>query len=195
MTPAHSIATSNKISPEFTPFLACWQALPRSRHPFLPARSDCTPARLGPFLPNIGIGLHQGPGKMEVLYYGSVLEQVSGLKVTGMNYYDLLPEVFRSPLMKFHHLLFSTPCGAYIADFVKTEAGNQYLYESLQFPLTDDKGTPTYLLLYGLGRKPFTDKTDRNIEGIGRRAIKEMHYLDIGAGAPSARIEDFIFYR
>jgi len=132
---------------------------------------------------------------MEVLYYGSMLEQISGLKVTGMNYYDLQPEAFRSPLMKFHDLIFSTPCGAYIADFVKTEAGNQYLYESVQFPLTNDEGDPCYLLLYGVGRKPFADRTDRSLEGIGRRAIKEMHYLDIGAGAPTARIEDFIYHR
>lgn len=169
--------------------------MPRRAHPFLPCRKDCTPARLGAFLPQIGIAEFKKPGQLDVLFYGSELERASGLKITGMNYYDLLPNEFRGPMLKFHEYIFGVPCGAYIADFVRTEAGNQYLYESVQFPLADEDGTVRFILVHGRGRKPFTDTTDRMVTGMGRRAIKEMHYLDLGAGAPTARIENFIFYR
>lgn len=146
---------------------------------------------------NIGLAESIEHLNMKVLFYGSGLERISGIKVTGMNYYDLLPPEFVKPLSIFHAYVLGTPCGAFVGDVITTPSGNRYLYESLQYPLADEDGTVKYLLVYGQARKPYGEEEDgeRHLASIGRASIKDMHYLDLGAGAPSAHIREFEFFR
>ncbi len=189
------LLSSLELSEEFDTFLAYWDALPRERHPFLPSKQHITPARFGGVIQNIGIAERIGDLDMRVLFYGSGIERVSGIKVTGQNYYDLLPQEFVKPLSIFHAYVFEIPCGAYVGDIVTTSSGAQYLYETIQYPMVNEDGEVKYLLVYGLGRKPYGEESDRVSATIGRANIKEMHYIDMGAGAPSAHIENFKFYR
>ncbi|WP_262691125.1 PAS domain-containing protein [Kordiimonas aestuarii] len=184
-----------KLSADFDSFLERWHMLPRSAHKLVPCKRDITPMQFGEMLQNIGIAEAVGHQDMRVLFYGSGIERVSGLKVTGKNYYDLLPPEFVKPLSVFHAYVLGTPCGAYVGDVVTTPGGSKYLYETLQYPLADEQGVVKYLMVYGLGRKPFGEEGDRDNANIGRDSIKEMRYLDLGAGAPAARIENFEFHR
>ena len=184
-----------EINPSFDSFQERWHSLPRRAHPLLPCRKDVTPAHFGEMIQNIGIAEYRDHLNMTVQFYGSGLERISGLKVTGMNYYDLLPREFIKPMSVFHAYILGTPCGAFVGDVVATPSGNRYLYESLQYPLADEKGEVRYLMVYGHARKPLEHQDERALNSIGRASIKDMHYLDLGAGAPSARIENFEFFR
>jgi hypothetical protein len=184
-----------QLSQSFDRFQERWNALPRRTHELLPCRRDITPAHFGELIQNVGIAEAVGHLNMHVLYYGSGLERISGLKVTGRNYYDLLPSEFVKPMSVFHAYVLGTPCGAFVGDVVTTPSGSHYLYESLQYPLADDNGQARFLLVYGHARTRLDIEDERALASIGRANIKDMHYLDLGAGAPTARIEDFEFFR
>ncbi|WP_417465079.1 hypothetical protein [Kordiimonas sp.] len=184
-----------ELAPEFNEFRKCWETLPRTAHPLIPAKRDITPARMGEMLHYIGIGEMRGHEDMQVLFYGAGIERVSGIKVTGKNYYDLLPSAFVKPLSVFHAYILGTPCGAFVSDVIATPSGARYEYQSLQYPLADDHGEAKYLLVYGRARIPYDDNSERESASFHRDSIKDMHYIDLGAGAPSACIENFIFHR
>ncbi len=181
------------LGAEFNDFLEVWHKLPREKHPVLPAKSTCSPAVLGNLLAHIGIGRYNAPGDMHVLFYGSEIEQASSLAATGKNYFDLISKKFHAQMKAFHHTLFSTPCGAFIADTVATK-NSKYIYESLQLPLTDDSGTPKYLLVYGVGLKARGDDSMRDSSAVNQNNIHTMRYIDLGAGAPSMQIKEYDFY-
>ena len=183
------------LAPEFDPFLKAWHALPRRTHPVAPARRDINPITFGELLHHTGLAEMRAHKDLKVLFYGSGIERVSGLTVTGKNYYDLLPPEFVGPMSIFHDYILGTPCGAYVGDVVTVTGGSRYLYESLQFPVADDDGKVRYLLVFGQGRKPYNDDSGRDHASFGRANIKDMYYIDLGAGAPTSRIKDFEFHR
>jgi len=184
-----------EFGPEFESFLRCWDNLPRTAHAFLPQRRDINPTTFGELLQHTGLAKWLGPQNMEILFYGSGIERASGFKITGMNYYDLLPQEFIKPLSQFHQAVLGVPCGAHIADVITTESGNSYLYQSLQYPVTDKDGNVVYLLVYGLGRKPYGDESERKLETHIAANIKELEFIDLGGGAPKSRIENFVYHR
>lgn len=184
-----------KLASEFSDFQSCWADLPRSAHPLVPAKRDVTPARFGEMLHYIGIAEARGHQNMQVLFYGAGIERVSGIRVTGRNYYDLLPPAFVKPLTVFHDYILRTPCGAYVSDVIVAPSGTRYEYRSLQYPLCDDAGNVKYLLVYGRARIPYDDGSERDKASFQPDRIKDMYYIDLGAGAPKARIENFVFHR
>ncbi|TNE62833.1 MAG: PAS domain-containing protein [Alphaproteobacteria bacterium] len=183
------------LKPEFERFLAVWRSLPRDSHPLLPAKRDVTPAVFGDFLRRMAMTEMRAPQNLLIFFAGSEFEHNAGLDITGRNYYDLLPPAFFKPMTTFHENLLGTPCGACIADVIVTSSGARYLHETIQLPLTDGMGTVRYLMGYGLARKPAGDDGYRVQASHQPGNIKELHYLDLGAGAPGERIEDFTFYR
>ena len=119
------------------------------------------------------------------------MERLSGLGTTGENYYSLISDDLK-PLMNFHHqTIFNTPCGAYVGDVITTRSGNTYLFETMQFPICDSTGKVNYLLAYGYGRSPAGDLGRRDVSDRTGQHIRELHYMDLGAGAPSSCIIDF----
>lgn len=182
-------------NPDFEPFLALWRSLPRDHHPLVPRRKDINPVLFGSFLNLIGIAEMKGPFNLQVTYAGSGYEHGASFQVNGKNYYDLLPEPFARPMAIFHDNLLGTPCGAYISDVVTTTSGTRYLHESLQLPLCNNDGDLKYIMAFGVGRKPWEEAGKRTKGDHNATNIKEMHYFDIGAGAPAARIENFRFHR
>ncbi|NVJ98584.1 MAG: PAS domain-containing protein [Alphaproteobacteria bacterium] len=181
--------------PDFEPFMALWRNLPRTHHPVLPRRKDINPVLFGAYLPLIGIAEMVAPFHMQVIYAGSGYERSASFEVNGKNYYDLLPPDFAKPMAIFHEHILGTPCGAYIGDVITTSKGNQYLHESLQLPLCSDQGDVRYLMAFGVGRKQLDDASSRTAGDHNAGNIKEMHYVDLGAGTPKARIENFVFHR
>ncbi|MCJ9427509.1 PAS domain-containing protein [Kordiimonas marina] len=182
-------------NPEFDAFYNAWRRLPRRAHDLLPSRSDVGPDTFPGLLPFMALTEMLGPCYLHIFYAGSGFERNAGLPIADQNYYDLLPLEFHKPMAKFHEILLETPCGAEVSDIIVTSQGSRYLHETMQLPLVDDDGDVRFLMAYGLGRKPFEDASSRTRESHSPGNIKELHYLDIGAGAPSARIEDFIFHR
>ncbi len=119
------------------------------------------------------------------------MERLSGLLVSNENYYSLISDDLK-PLMNFHHkTLFETPCGAYVGDVITTRSGSSYLFETLQFPVCDSSGKVCYLLAYGHSRSPAEDLGERDVSDRTGQHIRELHYMDLGAGAPSSCIIDF----
>ncbi|WP_262691126.1 PAS domain-containing protein [Kordiimonas aestuarii] len=183
------------LNPEFDEFLTLWRNLPRRAHLCLPCKSDITPAVFGNLLHYVALAERRGAQSLYVVYAGDGYERNAGFPVMGRDYYDILPENFIKPMTQFHNNLLGTPCGAYIADVIGTTEGSQYIHYNVQFPATDEKGEVRYLIGYGLDRKPYTDKGTRTYTSHAPSNIKDMVYLDLGAGAPSAYVKDFTFHR
>jgi len=175
----------------FEQFLNAWDKLPRNSHPFLPAKDDCNPINLGGLLPQTALLRYDGRYELTILFVGTEMERLSGLTVSGENYYSLISDDLK-PLMNFHHkTIFMTPCGAYVGDVITPRSGGSYLFETLQFPICDSDGKVCYLLAYGHSRSHAEDQGARQISDRTGQHIRDLHYMDLGAGAPSSSIINF----
>ncbi|SDE48376.1 MULTISPECIES: PAS domain-containing protein [Kordiimonas] len=179
---------------EFSPFLTAWENLPRKHHPLLPHKKDISPVRFGEFLHLVCISEFIGQRQMEIRFAGTEFERLAGFGTELKNYYDMLPEKFVKPTETFHRLIRTTPCGAFVGDVITATSGARYLHETLHLPLVDDAGDARYLMVYGVGRKPYGDQTPRSAGNHNESNIKELHYLDLGEGAPTAHVSDFRFH-
>ncbi len=180
-----------KKTENFEQFLDTWNGLPRRTHAFLPAIRDCTPITLGELLPQSALFKYEGKYKLKLQFVGTEMERLSGLKITGANYYDLITDGLKPLMHIYHETIFGMPCGAYVGDMITTPSGQTYLFETMQFPLSDEDGTPTHLLAYGYGRKPTGDFEARDVSDRSGQHIRDLHYMDLGAGAPSNCIINF----
>ena len=181
-----------RIEPEFEKFEHCWRGLPKSNHPLLPSRREVNPATFGELLHQTCLGEWVTPGEMRLFYAGSGFERNAGFQVTGQNYYSLLPAFFVPVVKNFHAQLFGTPCGAYVGDLVTTTTGGRHMHYTMHLPLTDDGGVPRYLLIVGLDRKPAGDLGQRAPASVGESSIKDLAYLDLGAGVPAGYVKGFV---
>lgn len=177
----------------FEAFLACWSSLPRDHHPFLPSKSACTPATLGALLPQCALFEYQGKHNLQILFVGSEMERLSGLTLqhSQKNYYDFLPEHFKPMMDVYHSIVFGKACGAYVGDVITTPSGASYLFETMQFPVCDDDGRVRFLLAYGYGRKPTGETGAREMSDRAANHIRDLHYMDLGGGAPTSCIIDY----
>ncbi|NVJ71196.1 MAG: hypothetical protein HWE08_12620 [Alphaproteobacteria bacterium] len=180
------------IPEAFQPFIQKWSSLPPRKHPFLPCRSDLTSRLFAEFLPLLCITQVVAPMILPIIYAGEAFERSAGYKLNGVNYYDLLPKKFRKSVAIFHSNILETPCGAFVRDVITTDAGSRYLHETIHLPMVDDEGQVRYVIAYGLGRKPFGDRGIRPKEDQSDTHIKDMHYIDLGAGAPRTYFKNFI---
>jgi hypothetical protein len=180
------------IPRDFSHFQQCWRALPRQVHPLLPRKRDITPALFGELLHQMCIGERENSNQLQLLFAGTGFERNAGFAAMGANYYEAVPKPFVSAIRRFHDNLFTTPCAAYVSDHVTSTTGTHYLHHTLHLPATDDTGEPRYLIVFGLDRKPASDIGSRSQGSVGESSIKELAYLDLGAGAPSGYISDFV---
>lgn len=178
---------------EFSPFLKAWAGLPRRAHPLLPEKKDISPVLFGEFLHLVCITEFIAPRDMRIRFAGSEFERLAGFGTELENYYDMLPDRFVESTETFHRLIRTTPCGAFVGDVITVTSGNRYLHETIHLPLSDEAGAVRYLMVYGVGRKPYGDQSPRSVGNHNESNIKELHYLDLGLGAPKARIEEFKF--
>lgn len=185
----------DKLSDSFTPFVRRWLALPRERHPLLPCRSDLSPTTFGEFLPQLCVTESIAPMKLPIVYAGTAFERAAGYPLTGINYYALLPEGFRKSVAQFHAFILKTPCAAFVRDVITTDRGSRYLHETLHLPMADDEGNVRYVIAYGMGRRPLEDRSERPVEDQRDSHIKDLRYLNLGAGAPAGYIKNFVYYK
>lgn len=175
----------------FQAFQKLWRNLPRRAHPLLPCKNDITPALFGELLPHMCLGDWRGPEEMFLLYAGSGFERNAGFDATGRNYYEQVPAEFRETIKRFHSTLFTMPCGAYIGDVVSSTMGGQYMHYTLHLPVADEDGIPRFLVVFGLDRKPAFDVGQRAETSVAKSSIRDLSYLDLGAGAPPGYIANF----
>ncbi|UTW54449.1 PAS domain-containing protein [Kordiimonas sp. SCSIO 12610] len=178
----------------FEQFLDIWDQLPKEGKTQLPLRSSISPASFGELMANIGLAEFIAPQNLTFFYYGSKIETLSSMLLTGKNYYSLLSEEFYPAMAAFHKQIFGVPCGAYVEDLIQTSSGNKYLFRNLQYPLLDDNGIPKFMLVFANARKPADDKSMRMQKKLKASTIKTLNYIDLGSGAPSHYVEDFTFY-
>lgn len=179
------------IPKEFEPFMEVWRGLPRRTHPLLPSRTDIVPEAFGELLSCMALTNMLGPRNLNIFFIGSHFEWNASLEASGQNYYDLLPEEFHEPMATFHKTLMETPCGAFISDVITTAHGSEYTHDTLQMPYADEEGIVHYLMAYGYGRKPYADYAQRTVKSHRPSSIKDLHYIDLGAGVPAFYIENF----
>lgn len=180
-----------KKTENFDDFLTVWEKLPRTEHAFLPSKQSCNPALLGALLPQCAIFGYGGKYKLNIIFVGTEMEHLSGLTTAGINYYDMIADEFKPLMHHYHQTIFGTPCGAYIGDVITTRTGTTYLFETMQFPVVDETGTVNHLLAYGFGRRPTGDLGTREVSDRRGQHIRDLHYMDLGAGAPSECIINF----
>lgn len=175
----------------FEDFLDIWSKLPRSSHAFLPCKDECNPSNFGALLSQTALLRYDAEYQMTILFAGTEMEQLSGMANASDNYYSLVSEDLK-PLLNFHHkIIFNTPCGAYVGDVITTPSGNSYLFETMQFPVCESSGEVKYLLVYGAGRGPAGDLGGRNVSDRTGQHIRDLRYMDLGAGSPGRCIVDF----
>lgn len=175
----------------FEEFLTTWEALPRTNHKFLPSKNDCNPVTLGPLLPQTALFQYEGKFRLTIQFIGTEMERLSGMAETGANYYDLITDELKPLMHQYHKAIFGVPCGAYVGDVITTRSGSTYLFETMQFPITDENGEVRYLLAYGYGRNPADEPDNRDVSDRTGKHIRDLHYMDLGAGAPSNCIINF----
>ncbi len=132
---------------------------------------------------------------MRITFAGSEFEQLAGFTKQVDNYYDLLPPDFADATIVFHRTIRETPCGAFVGDIITSASGARYLHETVHLPLCDTDKTIRFLLVYGVGKKPVGDDSPREWDELQTSHIKELHYLDLGAGAPKVGVKNFQFYK
>jgi len=175
----------------FESFLDVWNKLPRSAHAFLPSKDECNPGNLGSLLSQTALFRYDAKYQLTILFVGSEMERLSGLGSTGENYYSLISDDLKLS-MNFHHkTIFNTPCGAYVGDVITPRNGNSYLFETMQFPVCDSNGEVKFLLAYGYGRRDTGNLGERDVSDRTGQHIRDLHYMDLGAGAPDNCIIDF----
>jgi hypothetical protein len=179
---------------DFQDFLEVWERLPRGNSAPIPYRRDITPANFGELMPSIGLAEFLEKENLTFSYYGSRLETLSSMLLTNKNYYDLLSDQFKLAMGSFHQQLFGMPCGAYVEDLISTASGNKYIFRNLQYPLLNEKGVPSFMIVYASARKPAKDKSLRDQKRLQASSIKTVRFIDLGAGAPSSYVEDFAFH-
>lgn len=183
------------LPPEFSPFMSAWDNLPRQVNPVVPHKKDISPALFGEFLHLVCVTEMVARRHLKILFVGSEFERLAGFGADLENYYDMLPAKFMAQTEIFHDIVLGTPCGAFIGDVITTTSGVCYLHETVHLPLADADGEVRYLMVYGVGRKPTSDYSPRSTGNHNESNIKELRYLDLGAGAPADRIRDFRFHR
>ena len=181
------------IPDEFEPFMKAWKNLPRKKHSQLPQKKDISPLLFGEFLHLVCIAEFIAPRNMQIRFAGSEFERLAGFGTGIENYYDTLPERFVESTEVFHHLIRTTPCGAFVGDVITATSGARYMHETIHLPLVGDEGETRYLMIYGVGRKPYGDQSPRSSGNHNESNIKELHYMDLGQGAPAAYVQNFKF--
>lgn len=175
----------------FGEYLDCWRALPRRHHSLLPCVKDCTPNTLGSLLPYIALARYDGKYQMITTFVGTEIERLAGTVTDGMNYYDSMTPDLKKSTHIFHKILLGTPCGAYVSDIVTTNTGAQYRFETMQFPLCDKQGEIKYIMAFGYGRSPVKGRLSRQPNDHKTGNLSDLHFLDVGAGAPDDCIINF----
>ncbi|MFC3053417.1 PAS domain-containing protein [Kordiimonas pumila] len=183
------------LGQHFHDFLSFWDALPRTLHPFLPAKADITPANCGKLLPHMGIGRYNAPGNIYVLFYGTLLEKATGIAPTGKNFFDTLPPESHEAIKLFHSIIFERMCAAYVVYLIASSDKLYYSYRTLQLPAVDEEGIPRYLIIYGTALQPEHNYNKRAFMGMDQKNVKEMHYIDLGNGAPTFKIEKYTLHK
>lgn len=178
---------------KFAPFMKAWRGLPRRAHSFLPHKKDISPVLFGEFLHLVCITEFLAPRNMTIRFAGSEFERLAGFGSELENYYDILPERFLAATKRFHDLIQTTPCGAYVSDVITAASGSRYVHDTVHLPLVNDEGAVRYLLVYGVGRKPYGDLSPRSTGNHNESNIKELFYMDVGNGAPREHVADFQF--
>lgn len=178
------------ISEEFDAFHKCWQALPRKNHPLVPSLKDCNPGTLGPMISNIALARYDGKYQMYLTFVGTEMERLSGTAAQKINYYDTMTDELKRGTHFFHKTLFGTPCGAYVADIITIET-TRYLFATMQFPLCDEDGNLRHLIAYGYGRSPIDASQSRAVSDHSTGNLRDLSFIDIGAGAPATKIVNF----
>jgi hypothetical protein len=179
-----------EISKEFDAFKRCYETLPRRNHALVPNVKDCNPSTLGSMLANIAIARHDGKYEMYLVFTGTEMERLSGTAAQKINYYDTMTEDLKHGTYFFHTTLTGTPCGAYVADII-TIKSNQYTFATMQFPLCDDDGIIKYLVAYGYGRNAIDARQAREVSDHSTGNLRDLTFIDIGAGALDTKIVNF----
>lgn len=180
---------------DFDTFMEAWNGLPRTSHALLPQKKDITPVLFGQFLPLVCVAEMVASENLQLRFVGSEFERLAGLQLSLKNYYDFLPAKFIKATKLFHDRILGTPCAAFVRDLISSKSGNRYLHETLHLPLADENGAVRYLMIYGVGRKPAGDLSFRKEGDHNESNIKELFYIDLGAGAPADHVKEFIFHR
>lgn len=146
---------------------------------------------MGELLTQSAIFKYEGKHQLRLHFVGTEMERLSGITGSGSNYYDLIAADFKPLMHAYHKTVFGYPCGAYIGDVITTRSGVTYLFETMQFPVSDNDGNANYLLAYGYGRTPAGNLDGRDVSDRRGQHIRDLHYMDLGAGAPSNCIINF----
>ncbi|WP_374764085.1 PAS domain-containing protein [Yunchengibacter salinarum] len=186
------------ISPEMDVPAAlreAWTALPRTRHPLVPAHSDLKLTALRAVMPYILLFQHRGDGNVAAHMVGAHIKDILGLDqdtpITG----DYHPVSFEGIAQQRHLVrrMLETPCGLNTTRRLRhdTALAGHILLDMHILPLADRNGDVTR----GVAAMDFRDSAGNRHPWVPvdpRKLDPELadhRFIDIGGGLPAERID------
>lgn len=167
----------------FDQFTAYWKTLQAEAEGPLPARSQFDPSQITTLLPHVYLLEHKSPEEMIVRLMGTALDEISGIPVTGLNYFDVCPPEDVSLYMEINERLHALPCASLVVRDITFENGKNYSLSSLGFPMANDEGKLAYSIGLMLPARQFKSD-DMNNGGVAHSVLRDLTYIDIGFGVP-----------
>ncbi len=116
---------------------------------------------------------------------GSAVDEILHMSLTGLNLLDMYPADLKALVDDFYQSILRQPCGGLFTRNLESSFGKVKGYQSLLLPIADDAGTICQMV----GVITVSGMVEES-PGFGHpediRSVKllDMHYLDIGFGAP-----------
>ena len=186
--PARPIAKSDEElvrSPCSFEFEAIWRGLRNGG--LVPSRSDFHPSKVIRFLPEIVIVEVPGPGDLilKIRLAGSGIEARVQKKITGQNYLDFMPLMYREGALLSARLISSQPCGLWQMTKVHYERGTSQLLEMTAFPLAANQNNAPVILVLSRVIEGFQVPTQTPDVAMLADTAMKFEFLDIGNGVPA----------
>jgi hypothetical protein len=169
---------------DYTLFVDFWRNLPRDSGNILPYRLAVNPSLIKRLLPYLFIFRAKAEMVLEVRLSGTALDTLSEQPMTGRNYLDLCPESEKALYWHTLRLIREQPCGLMIVRDVMFPGGKINRLKSINFPMLDSDGLPTFVLgVTGSMRPSEMVHTNPSADRVSSALLK-MEVINIGAGAP-----------
>jgi hypothetical protein len=172
--------------PDIDEVFAYWRSIRNGRA--MPGKSDLDPINIRKHIPFVSIHERVAPDEFVYRIHGTGLAATAAADHTGTNAFDLVPEVWRNPLMTLLNGVLDHPCGVLEEHLLDNSIRGRLTRVGLHLPLADNAGAPKFVLNY---HPPGEEERSRSIntwrapesqqEVIG---FTDLEFIDLGSGLP-----------
>ena len=170
-------------------FMDYWYDLPRGEDGVLPPRSAMKPSNLHDMLPRLALLKRLDRYNVTATMMCTEHDSLWKGPTVGMNAFDLTPANMRENTAALYSAVLDQPSAALIRETVRLKSGKPADVASLYLPLANHLGAPTYIVGCTIYEKrpAYNTINDRLI--LDHQRVRNIEFLDIGAGQPNYMFE------